>query len=288
MKNFVRLIPIIVLLSCNNSKSDKHGNAWVSLWNGKDLTGWHTYFASPFSGSDKTQSGFLGLDNPSQDIIKVVELEDGNAIRISGVAWGMMFTDKDYGNYHLKLKVKWGNAMHKPRENGPRDSGLLYYGFGGPGSAGVWMSSHELQIQEGDMGDYWPTGDIEIDVPSKPKDSLYYQYDEHSKLRTYYYAEILEKGVSDSLAKRRVIKFPDKEHPHGDWNDIDLICYGDSIVHMVNGSVVMRLFNSRKMSDKSPVRSGKIILQSEGAEVYYKDIYLKPIKSLSEGIPTNQ
>ena len=79
MKNFIRLIPIIILLSCNNSKSDKHVNAWVSLWNGKDLTGWHTYFASPFSGSDKTQSGFLGPDNPSQDIIKVVELEDGNA-----------------------------------------------------------------------------------------------------------------------------------------------------------------------------------------------------------------
>lgn len=282
MKKFIPLITLIVLLSCNDTKSNKPTDEWVSLWNEKDLTGWHTYFASPFSGSDKTQSGFIGLDNSSQDIIKVVELEDGNAIRISGVAFGMMFTDKDYGNYHLKLKVKWGNAMHVPKENGPRDSGLLYYGFGEAGSADVWMSSHELQIQEGDMGDYWPTGDIEIDVPSKPKDSLFYQYDEHSELRTYYYADILQENTMDSLAKRRVIKFPNKENPHGEWNNIDLICKGDSIIHMVNGSVVMRLFNSRKRSDNSPVKSGKIILQSEGAEVFYKDIRLKQIDKIPE------
>ncbi len=280
MKFLIRLIPFMVLLSCTNSKSDK--NEWVSLWNGKDLTGWHTYFASPFSGMDKNQSGFLGLNNLSQDVIKVVTLEDGNAIRISGVAWGMMFTKEEYGNYHLKLKVKWGNEMHVPRENGPRDSGLLYHGFGEPGSAAVWMSSQELQIQEGDMGDYWPTGDIEIDVPSKLRDSLFYQYHEQYKLRTYYFAEIIEEGLLDSLAKRRVIKFSDKENPQGEWNEIELICYGDSSIHMVNGSVVMRLFNSRKMSDKGPVASGKIILQSEGAEVYYKDIRLKYIDKMPE------
>ena len=282
MKYFVPLFIFLFLFSCVNSKSNKNSEEWTSLWNGEDLTGWDTYFASPFSGADKTQSGFIGLNNPEQDIIKVVKLEDGNAIRISGVAWGGMFTKQDYGNFHLKLKMKWGKDMHKPREKGPRDSGLLYDGFGGPGSEGVWMSSQELQIQEGDIGDYWPTGDIKIDVPSKLHDSLYYQYDEQSPLRTYYYAQIVKEGVHDSLAKRRVLKFPDRERPYGEWNDIDLICYGDSSVHVVNGTVVMRLYNSRKMNDDSPVTAGKLILQSEGAEVYYKDIYIKPIDKMPE------
>lgn len=282
MKYSIALFAFLTLLSCGNSKSDKHSDDWVSIWNGEDLTGWDTFFASPFSGSDKTQSGFIGLNNPEQDIIKVVKLDDGNTIRISGVAWGMMFTKQKYHNYHLKLKVKWGKDMHVPRANGPRDSGLLYHGFGGAGSEGVWMSSQELQIQEGDIGDYWPTGDIKIDVPSKLHDSLYYQYNEQSPFRTYYYAQINNENSSDSLAKRRVLKFPDRERPYGEWNDIDLICYGDSSVHVVNGAVVMRLFNSCKMSDNSPVTSGQLILQSEGAEVYYKDIRIKSIDKMPE------
>ncbi len=283
MVKFFRVIPLLFILSCTNSNTDKNVSDWVSLWNGEDLTGWNTYFASPFSGTDKTQEGLIGLNNPSQDIIKVVELEDGKAIRVSGIAWGMMFTEKDYSNYHLKLKVKWGKEMHVPRENGPRDSGLLYHGYGEPGSASVWMSSQELQIQEGDFGDYWPTGDVAIDIPTVMGDSIFYKYEENAELRTYYTAEIASREtVQDSLVKRRVVKSIDAERPNGQWNDVELYCFGNSSVHIVNGEVVMRLYNSRKMSNNSPVKSGKIILQSEGAEVYYKDIKLRPIDVIPE------
>ena len=67
---------------------------------------------------------------------------------------------------------------------------------------------------------------------------------------------------------------------HGEWNDVELITLGDSSIHIVNGKVVMRLFNSRNMIDKTPLTSGKIILQSEGAEVFYKDLYIKPITEI--------
>lgn len=138
------------------------------------------------------------------------------------------------------------------------------------------------------MGDYVAIGDIEIDVPSKPMDDIFYQYDENSALRTYYGTKLFKddrlvepiEGINDSLAKMNVMKYPDKENKHGEWNEIDLICFGDSSIHMVNGTVVMRLFNSKKTSDKSPVRSGKIGLQSEGAEVFYKDIRLKKINKM--------
>ncbi|MEN8788122.1 MAG: family 16 glycoside hydrolase, partial [Flavobacteriaceae bacterium] len=63
---------------------------------------------------------------------------------------------------------------------------------------------------------------------------------------------------------------------------VELICIGDSSIHIVNNKVVMRLYNSRKMSNDKPLVSGKIMLQSEGAEVYYKDIYLKPISTIPD------
>tara|TARA_R110002167_G_scaffold152197_1_gene346096 strand:+ start:1618 stop:2547 length:930 start_codon:yes stop_codon:yes gene_type:complete len=290
----------ILFIGCKNSSNSKltspekteltdSEDDWVSIWNGKDLTGWNTYFNSPFSGFDQTQEGYLGLNNPKQDVIKVVQLEDGNVIRISGTAFGMMSTEQDYGNYHLKLKVKWGKDKHVPKENDPMDSGLMYHGFGEPGSSYAWMNSHEMQIQEGYAGDWVAIGDIQMDVPSKPLDRIFYQYDENSSLRTYYSAklfkddrqtEYVKEGLMDSLAKMNVMKYPDKENKHGAWNEIDLICFGDSSIHMVNSTVVMRLFNSKKTSDKSPVRAGKIGLQSEGAEVFYKDIRLKKINKM--------
>lgn len=284
MKYLLFALVILSIYSCqSNKKKDLTENSWTSIWNGNDISGWHTYLGTPYQiktdSLGKTIVPF-GIDNDPMDVIKVVETEQGTAIRISGVAWGMIYTEKEYKNYHLKLKIKWGEDKHPPRENRRRDSGLLYHGFGDPGSAGDWMGSQELQIQQGDIGDYWPVGEVEIDIPSVPTDDKYHIFKEGADLRTYYLAEILDTAVTDSLAKRRVLKAIDAEKPHGEWNDVELIVFGDSSIHIVNEKVVMRLFNSRNMTTKLPLNSGKIILQSEGAEVFYKDLYLKSINEI--------
>lgn len=283
MRFLVSFLLVIFLFSCQSKPKDDA--KWASLWNGSDLLGWHSYLGTPYmmetDSLGKTLNPF-GVDNDPLEMIKIVSLDDGNAIRISGVAWGMIYTEDSFKNYHLKLKIKWGADMHPPREKGPRDSGLLYHGFGEPGSVYPWSDSQELQIQQGDMGDYWPVGDVVIDIPSVPHDEKFYIYSENGPLRSYYFAEILDSDQHDSLAKRRVFKALDAEKPHGQWNDVELITMGDSSIHVVNNKVVMRLYNSRKMSNDEPLVSGKIMLQSEGAEVYYKDIYLKPISSIPE------
>lgn len=285
MKIFIPVVLLILLVSWTYLNIGKQDGNWIALWNGKDLTGWHTFLGTPYqSKEDDTGNKIIpfGIDHDPLQVIKVVDTDQGKAIRISGVAWGMIYTEKIFQNYHLKLKVKWGEDMHIPRENGPRDSGLLYHGNGEPGSelAYPWMNSQELQIQQGDMGDYWPVGDTEIDIPSVRFKDNYFIYKENADLRTYYLATILKKAVHDSLAKRRVFKALDAEKKYGKWNEIELITMGDSSIHIVNGKVVMRLFNSRKMSNKEPLKSGRIMIQSEGAEVFYKDFYLKNITEI--------
>jgi hypothetical protein len=286
MKNCILILTVVSILSCQSYNKDSDiENEWIPIWNGNDLTNWHSYLGTPYNLKTDSLGKAIerfGIDNDPLEVIKVVEADQGNAIRISGVAWGMIYTEDSFQNYHLKLKVKWGEDMHIPREKGPRDSGLLYHGFGEPGSAYPWMGSQELQIQQGDMGDYWPVGDVEIDIPSVPYDEKYYIYKADAELRTYYLADILDTATADRLAKRRVYKSFDAEKPHGEWNDIELITIGDSSIHIVNGNVVMRLFNSRKMNTNESLKSGKIILQSEGAEVYYKDIYVKNIYDIPE------
>lgn len=286
MKNLLPVLLLISIVSCNtNNKKEDSETSWTSLWNGQDLTGWHSYLGTPFKLEADSLGNKLepyGIDNDPLEVIKVVETDQENAIRISGVAWGMIYTEGDYKNYHLKLKVKWGEKMHPPREKGPRDSGLLYHGFGEPGSVYEWMGSQELQIQQGDMGDYWPVGDVGIDIPSIPYKDKCYIYKEGADLRTYHFAEILETATQDSIAKRRVFKALDAEKPHGQWNDIELMAVDGNSIHIVNGKVVMRLYNSRIGSSRKPLDSGRIILQSEGAEVYYKDIYIRDLAEIPE------
>jgi len=274
---------LITIFSCQSrNKRTTLDSNWIALWNGKDFSNWHYYFAEAYMGIDDNGKGPSAIDKDPLEVLKIVELENGNAIRISGEAWGMLYTNDDYENYHLKLKMKWGENRYPPRENDPRDSGLLYHGFGEVGSAYVWMNCQELQILEGHFGDYVPLGDVAIDVPSVPYDSTFYKFRENAGLRRYYFAEFSDKSWQDTLAKRYVYKSHDAEKPYGEWNEIELITLGDSCIYVVNGKVVMRLFNSRTMNTGKPLKSGKIMLQSESAEVFYKDIYLKPIKEVPE------
>lgn len=284
MKHLSLLVIAGLTVSCQ-PRVKESADQWIPLWNGEDLSGWHSYLGTPYmletdSAGNKIEP--FGVDHDPLGVVTIAPLEDGNAIRISGVAWGMIYTEQAFENYHLKLKVKWGEGMHSPRENGPRDSGLLYHGFGEPGSVYPWANSQELQVQQGDMGDYWPVGDVEIDIPSVPHDDKYFIYKEDASRRTYYYADLLNTATEDSLAKRRVLKAFDAEKAHGQWNEVELIALGDSSIHIVNGEVVMRLYNSRIASTQQPLTSGYIMLQSEGAEVFYKDIQLKNISRVPE------
>jgi hypothetical protein len=74
----------------------------------------------------------------------------------------------------------------------------------------------------------------------------------------------------------------DNEKPRGQWNKLDLICVGQTGIHVVNGTVNLVLTNLRKTIDgkDEPVARGRIQLQSEGAEVFYRNIRLRPIKEI--------
>lgn len=54
--------------------------------------------------------------------------------------------------------------------------------------------------------------------------------------------------------------------------------------NIVNGHAVMILRNSRYVEDGKiiPLNKGKIQLQSEAAEVFYKDIKIQNLKSLPD------
>ncbi len=84
----------------------------------------------------------------------------------------------------------------------------------------------------------------------------------------------------------RCVKQPDNEKPNQEWNTAEIVCYGDDILHIVNGKVVMRLHGPRRIDkpERPPITEGPIILQSEGAEIFFRDVEYLPITALPSEI----
>ena len=61
------------------------------------------------------------------------------------------------------------------------------------------------------------------------------------------------------------------ENAHGEWNLLELYADGDSVKYIVNGKV------PNEGAGVKPAR-GKILFQSEGAEVFFRNIELRPLK----------
>jgi Domain of Unknown Function (DUF1080) len=203
------------------------GAGSVSLFNGKDFTGW-TIFVDP------KKEKYSADSNPD----RVFTVENG-VIHVSGEQFGALTTKDEFENYRLSVEFKWGEKKWPPRADAEtrRDSGILVHCVG-PDK--IWTKSIECQIQEHDCGDFWLVGGTAITVDGK-----------------------VEKG--------RAIKKKDGEKPNGEWNTVEVVCDGDKITNIVNGVVVNEGTNAS-------VTKGKILLQSEGAEVYFRNVVLTPLR----------
>jgi hypothetical protein len=264
---------VLFLLIINGCTSQKA--VWQPLFNGKDLTGWDTYLGPRYDTVlKKTDTIPIGLNNDPAGVFSVVKLGNENVIRISGENFGGISTKQEFENYHLRLEFRWGELKWPPRKKAKRDSGLMYFAVGPHGAdGGNWMRSHEFQIEEGDCGDYWACAGAVFDVSAKKDQDNNYKYDKSGDLTSF---------STVSAAGRHCIKSPDAEKPSGEWNTIDLYCFGGTSVHIINGVVTMILHNSRQLDGEReiPLTKGKIQIQSEGSEVYYKDIKISQISEI--------
>ena len=180
---------------------------------------------------------FLRTKGKNNDPEDIFKVED-KMIHVLGKEFGYLSTVDEYDNFHLTVEFKWGEQKFPPREKAKRDSGVLYRFPVGQDDK-VWPHSIECQIQEGDCGDFWLVAGTTI--------------------------------IGDGVTQTRYFqKKKDAEKPHGEWNKIEIIGEGGKCRHIVNGVLV------NEATDAS-VSKGKILLQSEGAEVFYRKVELRTL-----------
>jgi hypothetical protein len=251
----------------------------VKLFNGKNLNNWDTWLGKPYKGND-----IIGLNTDPKHVFSVVNFEGEPAIRISGEIYGALTTKEEYENYHIRLEFKWGKKKWPPREKAERDSGLLYHCVGPHGAAGTyWMESLECQIMENHCGDFWSVGGTMVDVRARPlyekKVFSAIRYDPRGKV--YQVPRRIE--FDEDIKIDPLVVKSEMNESLNEWNTIEVQTVGTTSVHIVNGKVVMVLTDARRnfLGKGAPLSRGKIQLQSEGAEVFFRNIILRPITSIS-------
>ena len=286
-----RTLPVLLALTVLSVGAAPAERGWTSLWNGRNLDGWTTWMQTPqptseVPGLKRDPNGKylepIGSGRDPLNVFTVVPDVDGRpAIRISGEVFGELRTKASFKNYRLRLQFKWGEKKWAPRDGATtqRDSGLLYHVHAEPGAEGrTWARSIELQIQERDVGDLYAIGStIAVRAKVRPRTTptapQLFDYDPAGQW-TYF--------TQNQGSPGRCIKAPDAEKPTGEWNTVELIAFKDDAIHIVNGTVVMRLHGPQRIDlpALTPVTSGPIILQSEGAEIFYRDVEMRPISAI--------
>lgn len=260
-KNRIYLFILIIVVSCGHANAqvpatvpptDQHNS--ISLFNGQDLDQW--YMATREPDYKGTINDIFAIE---ENMIHVYPNQsDGSKQTFAG-----LFTKKEYKNYRLSLEYKWGQKKFAPRDTFVRDAGVIVHVHG---DDTIWPNGIECQIQEGDTGDLWVIGS----KASSRVDKTIQNYSPDGSLQT--------KGDPEQKFHRFHRGYC-WERPG--WNSVELEVRGDHAKFYVNGHLVNEAIDMKYWDETEsvwkPLTSGKIVIQAEGAELYYRNIKIKPL-----------
>jgi hypothetical protein len=231
---------------------------WKPLFNGHDLRGWYL---------------FVG-DRKGDDPQKIVQVHDNlihmyKDARADGPApFGYVATEREFEDYDLRFEYRWGAKKFGDRATAPRDAGLIYHFVG---EDKVWPRGVECQVQERDTGDIF---------------TVWTRVSSTVAPRTQTYRSPEEGGVPITLGSGRDIARIQRSRMAeiGGWNRVEVRVRRGGATHIVNGQVNNRWTNLLQPDPADPERyvplkKGKILLQAEGAEIFYRNIEIREISS---------
>jgi len=236
------------------------------LFNGKDLAGLTSWLK----------------ESQREDPHGVFQVTDG-ILHLSGEGDGYLATEKEYQDYHLVVEYKWGSRTDGGKY--VRNSGILLHATGPDGGAGgAWPSCIECQLAQGCVGDLIiirgkdaKGEEIPVHITAETElapDKRRHRWKAGGEKKTFPptrgqlwwsnhdwdFKEFLDTRGED-----------DVESPLGQWTKVECLCNGDQITIKVNDRTVNHVTNVYPSS-------GRILLQTEGFEIFFRKFEIKPLK----------
>ncbi len=237
----------------------------ITLFNGKDLSGFYSW----------------NKETLYEDPLRTFRVTDG-MLHVTGEGpFGGLMTDREYRDYHLKFEYKWGEKTWGKRADKTRDSGVLLHCQGPDGNWGPWVTSLEYQVIEGGTGDIillsngknYDGSDIVVSVDAKVVDGAKRQtiWSKDGERRTITRGRINWFGRDPEWKDEIGFRGRnDVESPYGQWTRCEAVVDGSHLRYFVNGVLVNEILSGT-------LDHGRLLFQTEGAEVFYRNIELHPL-----------
>ncbi|WP_437222272.1 PVC-type heme-binding CxxCH protein [Planctomicrobium sp. SH661] len=229
---------------------DSSGREWQPLFNGQNLEGWKVV---------------LQYEVPEQ----CFQVVDGNihvyrdAPAEKEMPFGVLISDGSYSHFRFRFEYRWGEKKFAPRTEVVRDAGFLFHVNG---EEKIWPMSVECQVQEGDTGDNFL---VSTSGDAFTQGGQFLEAANGGELRSHYSPD----GVTRVVKSRTL----EKEG----WNVVEVVVRGDAAVYLVNGEINNYVVNLKAPigpdQELVPLESGRLALQCEGAELFYRKLEILPL-----------
>ncbi len=246
----------------------------LPLFNGTNFAGWTTWL----------------VDTKHADPRGVFSMSNG-VVRISGDGLGYLATTNQFRDYRLSLEFKWGtrNTRWGSRLGKARDSGVFLHATGPDGNShdggGAFMAAIECNLFQGATGDFLlirgNDSDGQLIAPRVTVQAAARRDDEGwpwwqpggGGVTLTRWGRVNWSGKSTVWRDELDFRGPkDVERTYGEWNRLELVCAGSRIEVFLNGT---------KVNEATEVwpRSGRILLQCEGSEIFFRRLVLESLSS---------
>src|SRR6266550_6787572 len=204
------LFLLACLLLTRSAHAGQNDDGFISLFNGKDLTGWVNVNGAPSTWTVRD-----------------------NMIVCTCIPTGVLHSTKQYENFILE--ADW---MHLKTGG---NSGIFVWSGALPICGEPFTKAVECQVLDGNHGDVFAIQGATF-VPDRP----------HPK------------------GWMRCLPSESRANPAGQWNHYRIECQAGRVQLAVNGKVVAG-------GSKTIPRKGYIVLESEGSDIYFKNIRVKEL-----------
>ena len=240
--------------------------AFTRLFNGRDLGGWSTFLQK--HGKNVDPDHVITIDNGVIHLYR-------NAADGDTVVMGYIATEKEYGDYHLRVQYRWGAKKFRPRYELKRDAGI-YYHIQGPDA--VWPQALQFQVEQTNVGDLIALHGFQLDswvdpITQKQKMPTFLDPAQGGVARVF-------GGKSEALQKHLAGEFETEG-----WNTAEVIARGDTVTHILNRHVVNRGTGVRLVdlahpdAPARPITRGRIALEIEAAEIEFRNVEIRHLNA---------
>ncbi len=260
-KNILCICIVGILFSNCKTNTPEAKENWVSLYNGKDLTGWTIKFAGEPLGANYKNT-FIAADSFIRVSYEQYDSFDNK--------FAHMYYDQPFSHYKLRFEYRFfGKQIPGGASWNVRNSGVMFHSQSAQSNEFQqhFPVSLEMQLLGGlNDGKDRPTGNM-----CSPGTNVFYK---------------------EKLDRTHCISSSSKTYHTDDWVAAELIVYGDSLVHhLIEGDTVLTYtkpqidekgnwekFNidASKWENKGGVllKEGYIALQAESHTIDFKNLRL--------------